>query len=197
MDLEISNQQINLEMRNASAPVSKLYVVASNKLIQATNSLMHHFIASYFELILLRIPMMQRRNKIEMLRGLIQKIDQDQERLVEYMRQINMAGNVQAQAMDFINRSFQSSQNRRAELIAQQQALSKEQDQAVLPFFENCIEKLTTFSDFLPQVLLAAREELELTIDVEAYMLQHKQFVGNVREIMEQFIGEASKHLSP
>lgn len=192
-DLDLSNDQLVLEQKEASTAIARLQVVASNELIQATNVFMHAFNLAYMEMILKRAPLIDNKIKMDLVEGVLKNVNQDQDRLIEYMRQANLSGSPDQNAMNMLNRSFEYGQTRRTELSAQHQKLWVEQGHARLTLSDACFSEGVKLSNLVPPMLFAARRELEMPIDEAVYLVQHDAYMQKAKDAFSSFLAEAAK----
>ena len=192
-DLSLTNEQLSLEFKEGSTAVAKLHVVGSNELLKAANAFMHEFSVAYMTLLLRRAPLVDNKRKMEIIDGVMRNVDQDQNRLIEYMRQANLSGHPEQTTMNMLDQNFRYGQTRRQELTDQLKAAWTEQNKGSLALSGACFSEGIKLGGLIPPLLFAARRELEIPIDEAAFMEQFTLYQEKGQQAFQTFLGDVAK----
>ncbi len=192
-DLTMTDKEISKESGDALAAIGKVQLIASNATVQAISAYMHMWGTTYMELVLQRTPLIVRKNSIDFLGTLIIKMNNEQERWIEHMKQLNLTGNNNAQVWDVVNQNFKNSQDACSKKISEQKELMKIQQGELSEFAKLCFDKSMLLDGVIPPLLFSARDELELYIDKNEYMRQHEEYWKKGKKVFLEFMDQAEK----
>lgn len=151
------------------ATMSKVHLIASEATIRGLFAFQRALMPAYFELLTRRTPIMIRRAAIATHQHLIDSALADQQRFVQMLQQLNLAGSTDAGARERINAQFAAAQNTFTEHADKQAALNREQIADQLSLTARLTELMPVVTEFIPETLVAARKELELPLDPVEY----------------------------
>lgn len=192
-DLSISDQELGAEFTRVSAAIAKIQVVGTNSTVQAVSAFSHQLGAAYLELILKRVPLIDRKNDIELLTELINKSQIELDRYITLMKQLNLEGNADQRIWKVINDNVEFERKQREQHTEERTNLWVAQNRDHLQFAELCYERFVEVSQTIPPAVFAVRAELELPLDREAYLKTFNDNLEKGMEIFKSFLSRAGK----
>jgi hypothetical protein len=196
---QVANPDIDLtavstQLLNDLATMAKVHLVASEATVRGLLAFQRALMPAYFELITRRIPLIGRRTAIAAHERLIDSALADQQRFVQMLQQLNLSGSTDVGLRERITAQFVNAQNtfnvhneQRAELIRAQSA-----DQ--LSVAARLTELLPVVSQFVPDALISARQELELPIDPVEYRRLLQETQQAAQTALNALIQEVQNH---
>jgi hypothetical protein len=193
IELNVSDQELGAEFIRDSAAIAKIQVVGTNSTVQAVSAFSQELGAAYLELLLKRVPLIERKNEIELLTKFINRSQTELDRYINLMKQLNLEGNVDRRVWEVIENNVEYEQEQQAQHTEKQQKLWAKQNPEHLQFAELCFGRFMAVSKLIPPTVFAAREELELPIDREAYLEAFNKNLEKGNEIFKSFLRDAGK----
>lgn len=194
-DLDADQGALYKEITNALSSIAKMQLVAKNKTTQTTMAFTSEFGTSYLGLTLKRLALINRKNNIATLQTMIGKVNKEQERWVEELKQLNLTGKSDPVRAGVINSNFEYAQTDYKKYSAEQKSLMDAQITEHLNFGALCFEKSLNLSKLIPELLFSTRDELELEIDRVQYRQQFDESWKTGEKVFGDFIREAEKQL--
>lgn len=187
-DLNVADQELSAAFSRDSSAMAQVHVVGTNKTVQAISAFSQELGAAFLELTLKRLPLLERKNQIELLGKFIDKSNTEQERLINIMRQLNLEGNTDQKTWGVVNDSFKFEQQKNAENMEERQALTNQQHHDILEFLELSFDRFCTVSRLVPPAIFAVREELDLPLDREAYTKMFDENLEKGKDNIQGFL---------
>lgn len=169
-DLNIDQQQINAGMLNDSGLIAKIQIVGSEVTVKAVTILMAKIGASIMELMLERGVLLGRKKSIELLEKYRWKSQDEIDRYLSIMKNINLEGNQDQRRWDVINRNVEFETTQRDKYAQEINESWEIQNKEHLQFVQKCMDNFFEITSLLPDVVLSVRQELNLEISNEAYL---------------------------
>lgn len=187
-DLNVADQELSAAFSQDSSAMAQVQVVGTNKTVQAMSAFSQELGAAFLELTLKRLPLLGRKNQIELLGKFIDKSNTEQERLINAMRQMNLEGNTDQKTWRVVNDSFKLEQQNNAKIIEERQLLTEQQQRDILEFLELSVDRFCTVSRLIPSATFAVREELDLPLDREAYTKMFDENLEKGKDAIQGFL---------
>lgn len=191
VELNLSTQEVKENLSSYSAAISKIQIVGSNNTVQATSAFSQKLVSSFLELIVIRAPLLDRKNEIEIRTNFINKTQSELDRYIKLMKDANLAGNTDQRIWDSLNRSVEYEQKQNERYIKERSELTSIQDKKLANFFELCVLKQAEVSRLIPTAIFAIREELEMSIDKDAYLASFNAGLKENNKIFQDFLNDA------
>lgn len=169
-DLNIDQQQINAGMLNDSGLIAKIQIVGSEATVKAVTILMAKIGTSIMELMLERGVLLGRKKSIELLEKYRWKSQDEIDRYLSIMKNINLEGNQDQRRWDVINRNVEFETTQRDKYAQEINESWEIQNKEHLQFVQKCMDNFFEITSLLPDVVLSVRQELNLEISNEAYL---------------------------
>lgn len=187
-DLNVTDQELSAAFSADSSAMAQVQVVGTNKTVQAISAFSQELSAAFLELTLKRLPLLVRKNQIELLGKFIDKSNTEQERFINVMRQLNLEGNTDQQAWTIVNDNFKLEQQKNTENMEERQALTDRQQHDILEFLKLSFDRFCTVSKLVPPAIFAVREELDLPLDREAYSKMFDENLEKGKNNIQRFL---------
>jgi hypothetical protein len=158
-----------LQLTTAAGVMAKAHVVASEDTISALIRFQSSLIRNFMELSGSRIPLRIRQSEIDRLSRDIANEANESARWVELMKQFNLQCSSDQQKWKALAVQAELTQSRLHALIERHSELSALQVRETIRYAKETMQKGLTTMRLLPDVLLATRKEMELTLDEATY----------------------------
>ncbi|MES2182230.1 MAG: chromosome partitioning protein ParA [Pseudomonadota bacterium] len=195
-NLHIDDKTISSQMENNSGVIAKVQIVGSEKTVKYVTTIISAIATAFLELILERIDLVNRKNKIALLEEFRTKAHSEVERCISIMGNLNLEGNSDEHKWDTLKRNIEFQSKTRDDYAKEINSLTKEQNFELLAFSNKCVERSFQITTLLPDVVLAIREELGLTISNEAYVDIFNKHIEEGRQVFSVFFRNASSKLN-
>ncbi len=188
LDLNTSDQELSTAYQEDLSRIAKIQVVATEKTVQAVTAFSNEFTSVYLKLSLDRIPLVKRKNAIELLDMYSEKSSHEIDRYVELMKRLNLEGNADERLWKVINDYVEFERTRREQSSQQRQALATQQGKEHLALIKSFIDQNLRLAMLIPPALFAVRSELELPLNREEYMKSFKESLERNKANMDSFL---------
>ena len=174
-NLDINDSDISFAMLSNSGTIAKIQVVGSENTVESVNSIMSSIGKAIIELMFERITLINRKNKIEFLKNQRNKSENEIDRYIVIMKNLNLEGNFNQRLWTAIqdNIDFEKDQINKCNLELDNS--SKIQKKEHTEFVEKCMNYFFKTSDLLPHAILSVRKELNLDISDERFIDMFQQ----------------------
>lgn len=191
-DLNISDRELSADFSDDSSALAKIQVVGTNETVQAVTAFQQQLASAYLELVLRRASLIERKNSIELLSEFVDKVQAEQDRNVNLMKQLNLEGSSDERIWKLVKDSFEFEKEQYTNYIQERQALWDQQNPEYIRFAESCFVKFLEVSKLVPPAIFAARAELELPLDREKYLATFNENNERMMAIFQSFLQDAS-----
>jgi len=140
------------------------------------------------ELLLERESLLGRKNHIEFLNGIGEKINNEIDSYITLMKNFNIEGSGNRQRYDAIKLQFDHAMERRDKQGGEIDALWKVQNKESEIFTKKCIDSFFDISETMPDLVLSVRDELDLKIPEEEYRGIYGNNINRGREVFKNFL---------
>lgn len=192
-DLNLSEQEMGAQFSVDSSTLAKIQIVSTNETVQAVSAFQQELASAYLELILKRVRLLERKRSIELLTEFIDRSQAEQNRLIDLMKKLNLEGNADQRLWKVIGDNFEFQKEQHKKYMEERNELWAEQNKAHLSFAKLCFLRFVEVSKLVPPAVFASREELELPIDKEAYLVTFNENIDRSMKIFQSFLEDAAK----
>lgn len=190
INLDISDQDINPDAVKNGAAISKVYLVGTNQTVQAVSAYYSEYNSAYLELMLERLPLMERHNSVNNLSKLYEKTLSEGQQLIELMKNYNLEGKKDERKWQVISENYKFIEAKQNELSKQIDELNVIQQKERFLFTRLVIEKLSFISTLIPPAVFAVRHDLKLPLDEEAFLKIQSESLVKTKKAAEKFLSK-------
>jgi hypothetical protein len=196
IDPDRDNNALAEQIAEDLSTMAKIHAVGSEQTISAMMEYLKVLAPAHFQFMLARADLVSRKQAIARESALMEAAEAAMQRFKEFAGELHIAGNGDARVarlkelVDSEVRSHKEHMERRAQLI-------KQQAEAQLVLLDQLVAVLGRLGDLLPDVVLAARRDLDIPLGSAEYrqlFVQQQQAVmqavRNVQEQLKQLIGQ-------
>ncbi|CAK2324905.1 MULTISPECIES: chromosome partitioning protein ParA [Vibrio] len=187
-DLNVSNQTISSIFSTSSAQISKINLVGSEATVKNLTNFMGEVATAYMSLLIEREVLSSRKAHIEFLETFRQKHNNEIERCLTIMKNMNLEGISDQGAWDRLNRSFNNECVSRDRVSSEIDANWAVQNDEHAKFSQRCMYEFFRVNDLTPHLLLSVRSELDLEFDESAYLTIHIESTKKAKLVFERFM---------
>ena len=187
-NLEIQDDKLTSAFVEKHPAIDKVHVIANEATAAAVLRLTGELGASYLRLLAKRIPLIQQKRQIANLKEQIKGFESVRDRMLELMRQHNIAGEINQQKFSVLERNFEFEQQRTIDATQELYQLEGDLVAKLLAFTKDCISESATPRRFVVPALVAFRTELELPIDEASYAKMVDERIKRQEEMLSEFI---------
>ena len=193
---DMDNNALATQIAEDLSTMAKIHAVGSEQTISAMMKYLKVLGPAHIQFMLARADLISRKQTIERESVLMEDAEAAMKRFKELAGELHITGNADAQAarlkelVDSEVRSHKEHKERRAQLIQQQARVQ-------LALFDQVVAVLGRLADLLPDVVLAARRDLDIPLDSAEYrqlFVEQQQAVmqavRDVQEKLRQLIGQ-------
>jgi len=192
-NLEINEQEITKRMVDDSGPIAKVQIVGSESTVRAVTTIMGSIGTAIIELMLERSSLISRKNYIKILDDLRSKKQDEIERYISIIKNLNLEGNKDPHLWKIINENVDFETKQRDEYLETIDGLRELQQKEHFIFTKKCMDKFFEITTLLPDAVLAVREDLDLPISNEAYLDIFNKNTELGKEVFSEFFEKASQ----
>lgn len=192
-NLKLSEEQITSSMVSNSGKIARVQIVGSKETVKAVTKYMSAVSGALLELMLDRSQLMLRKSDIQVLEGLRDKSQQEMDRYIAIMKNLNLEGNTDQSLWKSINASVDYEQNQYDKYQVEIDDLWSAQNKEHLEYSRKCMGKFYEITSFLPDVVLSVRNELDLEISPDDYLNIFNQSLEDGKKIFDDFLVRVEK----
>lgn len=186
-NLNRDEEQITSSMVSDSGKVAKVQIVGSKETVKAVTEYMAAIGSATLDLMLERSGLMLRKNSIHTLENLRDKSQQEIDRYIAIMKNLNLEGNQDPALWKTINGNVDFEQKQYDKFQAQIAELWQIQNKEHLEFIRKCMNKFFEISALLPNAVLSVRNELDLEISSDDYLNIFNDNIEKGKKIFDDF----------
>lgn len=187
-NLGLSEEQITSGMTSDSGKIAKVQIVGSKETVRAVSKYMSAVGAAVLELMLDRSQLMSRKNNIHTLEALRDKSQQEIDRYIAIMKNLNLEGNSDPVLWETINSNVDYEQKQYEKYQGEIDNLWVLQNKEHLEFSRKCIGRFYEITSLLPDAVLSIRNELDLDISADDYLNIFNQSIEDGKKIFDEFL---------
>jgi len=178
-NLNLSEEQITSSFNHDSGKIAKIQIVGGKETVKAVTTFMAEIGKSILDLMLKRSDLTTRKHLIHMHESSLNKVQQEIDKYIEIMKNINLQGSTDQTLWEIVNRNVVDEQELYDATHSKLQELWAIQNSELIEYGMECTKKFFDASLLLPIIVLAIRDELNLEISREDYC---DIFYGNIEE---------------
>ncbi|MCP3940110.1 MAG: chromosome segregation ATPase [Desulfobacteraceae bacterium] len=194
-NLNIPEEQITSSLSEDAGKIAKVQIVGSKETVNAVTTFMGEIGIACLNLMLERNVLMERKNSIHISGNLRDKYQNEVERYIAIMKNLNLSGNRDPGTWDYVNKSFKFESEQRDKHNEQINTLSKIQNKEHIDYVRKCMCAFFEISTFLPKAVFSVRSELDLEISKEDYLDIFNKNIEKSKSIFEEFLGKVEARI--
>lgn len=187
-NLDIPNQVIADAFSANAAQIAKMNMVGTEKTVRSLTNFTGEVGAAYMSLFLERGGVISRKSHIEFLETYNKKHNDEIERCLTIMKNMNLEGITDKGAWDRVNKAFENECKSRDHYVSEINMNWAVQNEEHLKFTERCMSEFFRVNDLTPYLLLSVRDELELELNETEYLKIHSESTKKGKEVFESFM---------
>ncbi|MGD8174215.1 chromosome partitioning protein ParA [Vibrio sp. TRT 21S02] len=187
-NLDIPNQVIADAFSANAAQIAKMNMVGTEKTVRSLTNFTGEVGAAYMSLFLERGGLISRKSHIEFLETYNKKHNDEIERCLTIMKNMNLEGITDNGAWDRVNKAFENECKSRDQFVSEININWAVQNEEHLKFTERCMSEFFRVNDLTPHLLLSVRDELELELNETEYLEIHSESTKKGKEVFESFM---------
>lgn len=192
-NLDVVEQEITKQMVDDSGLIAKVQIVGSESTVKAVTTIMGSIGAAILQLMLERSSLIRRKNHIKILDDLRSKEQDEIERYITIMKNLNLEGNKDPHLWKTINENIDFQSKQRDEHQEEINSLWEIQNKEHLIFTQKCMDKFFEITSLLPDAVLSIRKDLNLPISNEAYLDIFNNNIVLGKEVFSEFYKKISE----
>jgi hypothetical protein len=186
--LNLSEEQIASSMRSDAGKIAKIQVVGGKETVKAITKFMAEVGKVFLDLMLKRSELVLRNNSIQQYGSLRDKAQQEIDRYIAIMKNLNLQANTDQYLWDTLNRNVEFEQSQYDKHQAKLHELWGIQNIEHLEFTRECMDRFFEISMLLPPAVLAIRSELDLDMESEDYLEIYSKNIAEGKQIFGEFL---------
>jgi len=194
-NLNLSEEQIASNMVIDSSKIAKVQIVGSKESVRHVTEFMAAIGTASLDLMLDRSELVLRKNSIKAIEIQRDKAQQEIERYISIMKNLNLDGNHNQNIWKTINGSVEFEQKQRESFQAEIDSLWQTQKKEHLAFTRKCMDEFFQISALIPNTVISIRNELELEISSEDYKNIFNENIEKGKNVFHNFLIKAEQKL--
>jgi hypothetical protein len=192
-NLNLSEEQITSNMANDSGTIAKIQVVGSSETVRSVTEYTSAIGSSILDLLLERGELVLRKSAIHTREDLRGKCQQEIDRYIAIMKNLNLEGNHDPAVWKAVNENIEFEQKQYDKFQEEISDLWTLQNKEHFEFGEKCMNRFFEISELLPNVVLSIRKELDMEIANDDYLNIISANIEKGRKIFEDFLRRVKK----
>ena len=192
-NLNLSEEQITSNMAGNAGKIAKVQIVGSKETVKAVTKYMSAVGKALLELMLDRSQLVSRKNHINTIVGLRDKSQQEIDRYIAIMKNLNLEGNTEPALWGTINSSVDYEQKQYEKYQTEIDGLWKVQNKEHLDYSRKCMGRFYEITSLLPDAVLSVRSELDMEISPDDYLNIFNQGIEEGKKIFDDFLERVEK----
>ncbi len=169
MDVKEDQTALGRSMVDNTAMLLKAHLVAQQPTVTALMKFQKAVMPGYVQMLVRRAPLVVRKTQIDLTQGYMDSAIAEHQRIVQLMKEHNIAGSSDRAAMERLNVQAKNELENHSRHTATMKELNAQQGADVLKLGAALSDWLEEHSSLLPEALLCARRDLALPIDEAEY----------------------------
>jgi hypothetical protein len=192
--LNLSEEQIVSDMRVDAGKIAKIQVLGGKETVKAVTKFMAEVGKALLDLMLKRSQLVLRVGSINQYESLRDKAQQEIDRYISIMKNLNLQADTDQNLWDALNRNIDFEQGQYDSHQAKLDELWGVQNMEHLEFARECMDRFFEISMLLPSAVLAIRGELGLDIESEDYFDIYNENITAGKQIFGEFLRRLAKN---
>ena len=194
-DLSVEDRVIGKDQQEAAAILARVQVVGGETTVKAISAYLLEHASAYLDLMFERAPLMQIKGHVDVVQHAIDSALAEQTRWTQEMQRANVEGKMTPQLWDVLKGNFDVATKQFNDKSAERQSLLLELGRRQLTLLEHALHKMRALAKMLPPMLLAVRDELEFSIDKEAYLQLVEEADKRSAKLSEEMLSRLAAHV--
>jgi hypothetical protein len=169
VDVKEDQTALGRSMVDNTASLLKAHLVAQQPTVTALMKFQRAVMPGYVQMLVKRAPLVARKTQIDLTQGFMDSSIAEHQRIVQLMKEHNIAGSTDRAAMERLNLQAKNELENHSRHFATMNELNAQQGADLLALGATLTDWLEEHSSLLPEALLCARRDLELPIDEAEY----------------------------
>jgi hypothetical protein len=196
-EVDTEDTDLNKQFSVYSSIISKTNVIADVNTLNSIQKISLEIGKAVLKYSLKRAPIIDLKAKIKAQDEIIQTFTNEQNRLVEVMKSLNLEGVIDKQKWEYINNYYKFSTDQVKEARAKRGKLSEEIYTYAFDLHKECLEDTARISQtLLPEVLTNIRNELGLPLNTEAFRALIYKNYSEIKVAIDTFIVDVKTHMA-
>jgi len=170
------------------AILAKVHLVGSQETVRALMNLQRALQPAFAEMLLLRGPLVNRKRAIDFEQTLMDAAIAENARFVQMMKAHNLSGSKDATVMERLEAQCANELKTHGVHSEKQAALRRTQNAELVAVAERFAQLLDTVMPLVPEAILAARRDLQLSLNEEEYRQMAAEQQQAARELLRGLI---------
>jgi hypothetical protein len=196
IDFNTDYVEISRQMTADLAILAKVHLVGSQLTVRALMNFSRELSPAYAEMLILRSPLIIRKRAIDLEQTYLDAAIAEHTRFVQMMKAHNLSGNADQTVMNRLDAQCANELKTHALHSKKQAALWKEQRVEQLALIERYSQLFDTIMPLVPEAILAARRDLQLTLDENEYRQMAAQQQQAARVLIAQLVEKTRAEVS-
>ncbi len=194
-NLNMLEQEITSCMSTDAGKIARVQIVGEPETVKTVTTFMAAVGTATLNLMLERSELMLRKNDIQTIENLRTRSQQEIDRYIALMKNLNLEGNSDPRLWETINNSVAFEQEQVTKYNSELDQLWLVQNAEHLQFTKHCMDTFFSVSRLLPSAVLAVRGELDLDIAPDDYISIFNENLDKGKVVFEVFMKKiASKN---
>jgi SAM-dependent MidA family methyltransferase len=187
-NLDADVVQIGQHIADNLGALAKVHLAASESTVRALLRYQKNFMSAYSEIIMIRSALLITKSGIADHQKYIDRADEEIQRIVQLMKQHNIAGSTDQAAFGRLVDQSKIEQDARKNHSEKQSTLRQKLFAGQMGLGEKLAELAIESSGLIPDALISCRQELELPIDAVEYRKLYEEQQEAARAMMREVV---------
>jgi hypothetical protein len=187
-NLNLSDEQITASMVSDSGKIAKIQIVGTKETVKAITEYMAAVGSVTLDLMLERSRLMLRKSSIQSLTSLRERAQQEIDRYIAMIKNLNLEGNGNPDLWKTINSNVDFEQKQYDKYRDDIAELWQLQNKEHLEFTRKCMNNFFEISAILPNAVLSVRNELDMEISSDDYFNICNEHIEKGKRIFDDFL---------
>lgn len=189
-NLNMLEQEITSCLSADAGKIARVQIVGNPNTVKAVTSFMAAVATATMDLMLERSELMLRKNDIQITENLQTRSQQEVDRYIALMKNLNLEGNSDPRLWETINNGIKYEQEQVSKYNAELDKLWVVQNAEHMRYTKHCMNTFFEISALLPNAVLSVRDELDLNIEPEDYMSIFNENLEKGKQVFDAFLNK-------
>ena len=189
-NLNMLEQEITSCLSADAGKIARVQIVGNPNTVKAVTSFMAAVATATMDLMLERSELMLRKNDIQIAENLRTRSQQEVDRYIALMKNLNLEGNSDPRLWETINNGIKYEQEQVSKYNAELDKLWAVQNTEHMRYTKHCMNTFFEISALLPNAVLSVRDELDLNIEPEDYMSIFNENLEKGKQVFDAFLNK-------
>ncbi len=187
-DLNFSDRDIKEVLSEHGPAVAKIQLVAKEETVEKILAFSNDLSETYLSMLKPRAILLDHKSAIEIYEGMINDSENEKERIISIMKELNLQGGADQSTFEFLQSSYETQDQYKKETKEN----INEHRSILTPlhkeFAEKCISEYGRLSISIAPVTIAARQELDNDTDSELFENAINQSMAQMKDAFGKFL---------